>query len=178
MNNQPSQISSFKSHIFIIGFMASGKSTVGRALAAQRNAPFIDLDEEIIRNAGKPIAEIIQQEGEPYFRQLETECLRKAVAQGAAVIALGGGAFTQAVNRDFIAQTGISVWLDAPFALCWQRIQSDAVVRPLAATEDEARTRYQQRIPVYQQAQIHVQVTVDASVAHLIAKILAQLRCA
>jgi shikimate kinase len=177
MNEQPSQISNLKSQIFIIGFMASGKSTVGRILAAQLQTRFIDLDEEIIKSAGQPIASLIQQEGEPYFRQLETECLRQTAAGDPAVIALGGGAFTQAVNREFIAQAGISVWLNAPFALCWQRIQNDAVVRPLAATEAEARARYQQRIPLYQQAQIQVQVTASASPASLAAAILEQLRC-
>jgi shikimate kinase len=156
--------------------MASGKSTVGRALATQLDRHFIDLDEEIIKRAGKPIAEIIQQEGELSFRQLETECLRNVTTQDSAVIALGGGAFMQVINRDFIAQAGISIWLDAPFALCWQRIQSDPVVRPLASTEEEARRRYQQRIPIYQLAQIHLPIAADASVAYLTDQILEHLR--
>ena len=163
-------------NLFLLGFMASGKTTVGRALAAQLNAPFIDLDEEIIKRAGKPIAEIVRQEGEPYFRQLETECLQQAAQGKAVVIALGGGAFTQAVNRELVAQTGISVWLDAPFELCWQRIQSDAVVRPLAPTRAEAYTRYQQRSPLYQQAQMRVPVTPESSPASLATQILTQLR--
>ncbi len=163
-------------HLFLLGFMASGKTTVGRALAAQLKSPFIDLDEEIINRAGKPIAEIVRQEGEPYFRQLETECLQQAARGKAVVIALGGGAFTQAVNREVVALTGISIWLDAPFELCWQRIQSDTVVRPLAPTREEANLRYQQRSPLYQQAQMRVPVTAEASPEALATQILAQLR--
>jgi shikimate kinase len=171
----PSQISNLKSQIFLVGFMASGKSTVGRALAERLGVPFVDLDEAIEAAAGGTIAELIRDQGEVYFRQLETECLRQAAAHATAVMALGGGAFTAAANRALIAQAGISVWLDAPFALCWERIQRDAVVRPLAATEAEARARYEQRIPIYEQAQLHVQVTADSSAATLAAEILRRL---
>lgn len=165
-----------QSPIFLLGFMASGKTTVGRALAARLNALFIDLDEEIIKCAGKPIAEIIRQEGEPYFRQLEAECLQQAAREKSVVIALGGGAFTQAANRHLVSQIGISIWLDAPFELCWQRIQTDAVVRPLAPTREEAQTRYQQRSPIYQQALMRVPVTEQASPESLVDQILTQLR--
>ncbi len=159
-------------NLFLVGFMASGKSTVGRAVAERLNLPFVDLDEEIVAAAGCTIAELMERRGEAAFRQLETECLRKAIAQETAVIALGGGAFTQAVNRELILQAGVSVWLDAPFGLCWERIQHDAVVRPLAPTEDEARTRFQQRIPLYEQAQIRVKIHAEDSSAAIAARIL------
>ncbi|HEX4945382.1 MAG TPA: shikimate kinase [Blastocatellia bacterium] len=170
-----SPFSNLQSPIFLVGFMASGKTTVGRALAERLGVPFVDLDEEIVRAAGCTIAELIQQEGEAAFRALETECLRRAATQSAAVISLGGGAFTQASNRALVSQAGVSIWLDAPFALCWERIQRDAVVRPLAATEEEARARFQQRIPIYEQAQVHIHVTDDSSPASLTAEILARL---
>ena len=160
-----SQIQNPKSKIqnlFVVGFMASGKSTVGRVLAERLHVPFIDLDERIIAAAGCTIAEMIARAGEAAFRLLETECLRQAATHATAVIALGGGAFTPAVNREIIAQAGISVWLDAPFALCWERIQRDAVVRPLAATEQEARLRFEQRISIYQQANIHVPIAAES----------------
>ena len=171
-----SPISNLLSPIFLLGFMASGKSTIGRALATQLQAPFIDLDEEIVQRAGQTIGEIVRQAGETYFRQLETECLQKAAQEKAGVIALGGGAFTQASNRALVAQHGISVWLDAPFELCWQRIQSDAVVRPLAPTRDEAFARYQQRSPIYQQAQLRIPVTAESSPESAVAQILNHLR--
>ena len=152
--------------------MASGKSTVGRALAERLGVAFIDLDEAIEAAAGSTIAELIQSKGEAYFRQLESDCLRQAAAQEAAVIALGGGAFTQASNRELIARTGVAVWLDAPFALCWERIQRDAVVRPLAATEAEARARFEQRLPIYAQAQKQIQILAEDSTETIVARIL------
>ncbi len=174
MNQSPSYHSS--SSIFLLGFMASGKSTVGRALAKYLNLPFVDLDDEIINAAGCTIAQMITRAGEAAFRQLESECLRQAAMRATAVIALGGGAFTQAVNRALIAQAGISVWLDAPFALCWERIQCDAVVRPLAATREQAQARFQQRLPIYEQAQIHIPVTADAFPEIIAAEIIRHLQ--
>lgn len=165
-------ISPLPSPIFLLGFMASGKSTIGRALAERLQVPFIDLDDLIVQRAGKTIGEVIQQEGESYFRQLETECLQQAIAEQAGVIALGGGAFTQEANRALVAKAGVSVWLDAPFALCWQRIQTDAVVRPLAPTEAEARARYQQRIALYEQAQMHVVIRAEEEAEAIVTKLL------
>ena len=163
-------------NLFLVGFMASGKTTVGRALAARLGLPFVDLDEEIITTAGSTIVEMIVQQGEAAFRQLETECLRRAITREAVVIALGGGAFTQSVNRSLITQAGVSIWLDAPFALCWERIQRDAVVRPLAPTADEARTRFLQRIPIYEQAEIRVQIQKDSFPEKIAGEILAHLQ--
>ncbi len=167
-----SSISNRQAPIFLLGFMASGKTTVGRALAERLNVPFIDLDEEIVTAAGCTIAEMIARQGEAAFRQLETECLRKASSHKPAVIALGGGAFTQAVNRELILQAGVSVWLDAPIGLCWERIQRDAVVRPLAPTEEEARARFQQRIPIYEQAELHIKIQAEDSAEAIAARIL------
>ena len=104
--------------------------------------------------------------------------LTRSGARKSVVMALGGGAFTQAINRELVAQMGISIWLDAPFALCWQRIQSDTVVRPLAPTREEAYLRYQQRSSIYQQAQLRVTVTPEDSPASLVPQILAQLHLA
>lgn len=161
-------------NLFLVGFMASGKTTVGRTLAEQLGVPFIDLDEEIVVAAGCSIAQMMAREGEAAFRQLETECLRKAATRATAVIALGGGAFTQASNRALILEAGMSVWLDAPFGLCWERIQRDAVVRPLAATEKEARARFLQRIPIYEQAQIRVKIQAEDSSDAIAARILSE----
>ncbi|MBL8204322.1 MAG: shikimate kinase [Blastocatellia bacterium] len=176
MSVEPQNLTSTTQNLFLVGFMASGKTTVGRTLAAQLDVPFIDLDEEIERAAGCTIAEMIQRQGEAAFRQLETACLREASTQKTAVISLGGGAFTQTINREVVAQTGISVWLDAPFALCWERIQRDAVVRPLAPTSEEAQARYRQRVPIYEQAQIRIPVESDSTPMTLAATIMKQLR--
>lgn len=139
--------------------MASGKTTVGAALAGRLSRRFVDLDELIVEQAGCSIAELIEREGEERFRQMETETLKKA-AQESAVIAPGGGAITRDENREFMLRSGVTIWLDAPFELCWQRIRQDAIVRPLAPNETVARERYEQRLPLYRQASFRVVVTV------------------
>jgi shikimate kinase len=144
--------------IFLVGFMACGKSTVGRALAAASGRRFVDLDEVIEARVGCTIGEFIAREGEPRFREIETECLRQAAGREGAVVALGGGAFTREVNRGLAAERGITVWLDAPFELCWRRIKSDATVRPLAPTEEAARRRYEERRGPYSLAAVRVEV--------------------
>ncbi|MFN8002010.1 MAG: shikimate kinase [Acidobacteriota bacterium] len=145
--------------IFLVGFMASGKTTVGPLLAEKLQRPFIDLDRVIERNVGCSIAELIARSGEEYFRRLETETLREAASGPPAVIAPGGGAITRVENRALMAAHGLTIWLDAPFEVCWQRIQQDGATRPLAADESSARQRYQQRLPLYQQANLHLPVS-------------------
>lgn len=137
--------------------MASGKTTVGAALANRLDRRFIDLDPLIVAKAGCSIAELVAREGEERFRQIESEVLREA-ATSQSVIAPGGGAINRAENREVMLQAGVMVWLDAPFELCWQRIRQDAVIRPLAATEEAARERYEQRLPLYRQAAVHVAI--------------------
>src|SRR5579871_2358329 len=94
--------------IALTGFMAAGKSTVGRALAGLLNWRFIDLDSEIERAEGQTIREIFARRGEAAFRRLESETLRAilAGASRAAVIALGGGTFVQPQNPELLAAGG------------------------------------------------------------------------
>src|SRR5262245_3623240 len=137
--------------IVIVGFMACGKTTVGRELARQLNCDFVDLDSFINEVHGRSPAEIIEQDGEESFRKIETLALRDVLQnQETAVVALGGGAWTIPANRTLIAQHNYSsVWLDAPFDLCWQRINRAATVRPLAPNRAAAQTRYDDRRPHY-----------------------------
>ncbi len=143
--------------------MASGKSTVGPLLATKLGVEFIDLDLVIEAKAGCAIAELIAREGEERFREIEAETLREAASSGAAVIAPGGGAITRAENRELMSRLGITVWLDAPFELCWLRIQKDGATRPLAPDEATARARYEQRMVLYRQAAIHIPVSQSHS---------------
>lgn len=143
--------------------MASGKSTVGPVLAAKLNRQFIDLDRVIESKVGCAIVDLIARDGEERFRQIETETLREVASQGAAVIAPGGGAITRAENRELMAELGITLWLDAPFELCWERIQKDGATRPLAPNETAARTRYEQRLALYQQAAIRIPISESHS---------------
>src|SRR5437868_1043113 len=105
--------------IFLTGFMAAGKTTVGRLLAEQLHARFVDLDERIMEREGQSIAQIFAQAGEATFRKIETAALRDVLSSAAlhkvVVIALGGGTLEKAENRKII-QGGENalVLLDAP----------------------------------------------------------------
>ncbi|MCA1601895.1 MAG: AAA family ATPase [Acidobacteria bacterium] len=158
-----------KALIVITGFMGSGKSTVARALALRLDSLMLDLDSEIFKQEGRSPKQIIEEDGEPLFREMETRVLRDVLQNNAAgVIALGGGAWTLPRNRELITSAGgTTVWLDAPFNLCWQRIV-DGIVdgtlddkdgRPLAPNEQEALDLYTERRAAYATADLHVDAT-------------------
>jgi shikimate kinase len=164
--------------IVITGFMGSGKSTVARALARRLDSQMIDLDGEILKKEYRSAKQIIEEQGEPSFREIETRVLRDVLQTNATgVIALGGGAWTLPRNRDLITSAGgISVWLDAPFNLCWQRIGASDEARPLAPNEQEARGLYTERRAAYASADLHVEATENKTADEMaleIAKALA-----
>lgn len=146
--------------IAITGFMASGKTTVARALATSLDCRFIDLDELIAAQQEKTIREIIEANGEDHFRRLETEALAEALLESKTqVIALGGGTWTIAENRGLLHdQNACVVWLDAPFELCWKRIQAGDKGRPLAPSHEIAEKIYRERRPVYELAEMRLEV--------------------
>ncbi|QQS46902.1 MAG: shikimate kinase [Acidobacteriota bacterium] len=144
--------------IFLLGFMACGKTTVGPVLAARLVREFIDLDRIIENQVGCTIGELIERDGEEEFRRIETRTLCEA-AGSRAVIAPGGGAITREENREIMTSSGTTIWLDAPFDLCWKRILEDATVRPLAPDQNTARQRYDARLSLYSQADLRI--TID-----------------
>jgi shikimate kinase len=164
-----------QSAIFLVGFMASGKSTVGPVLAARLGRRFIDLDRVIEVKVGCAIVELIEREGEERFRELETETLREVASQGGVIIAPGGGAITREENRELMSRLGVTVWLDAPFELCWRRIQNDGATRPLAPDEATARARYEQRLALYRQASIHIPINQSHSPDDISDRIIGKL---
>jgi shikimate kinase len=144
--------------IVITGFMGCGKTEVARALARRLNAPMFDLDEIIAKQQGRTAAELIREDGEPMFRSIETKALHELLESGAAgVIALGGGAWIPEANRRLIDQYGcITVWLDVPFDVCWQRIAASEEDRPLGRTREQARELFSVREPIYKLARIRL----------------------
>src|ERR1044071_8767489 len=112
--------------IVITGFMGCGKSKIARALARRLDVPVIDLDDVITARHGRTPAQLITEEGEPAFREIESNTLRETLESiPVGVIALGGGAWIEETNRELIDQHGcLSIWLDVPFALCWGRIKA------------------------------------------------------
>ena len=144
--------------IFLVGFMGSGKSTVGPLVAAKLGWDFIDLDRQIEREQGKAIREIFEQEGEPAFRRIEAHHLRSLKDRAACVVALGGGAFVQEENRPVVAEQGISVFIDCRLEVIRARCPADGN-RPLFATPELVSELYAGRQPFYQMSDF----SVDAS---------------
>src|SRR5437868_2356931 len=117
--------------IVLVGFMAAGKSRIGRLLAQRLNLPFVDTDIRIEEISGIPIAQFFCERGETEFRKMERELiLRLLQSEGAQVIALGGGAFVDPQTRDALNRQARTVWLDAPFELVLERLSRSAT-RPL-----------------------------------------------
>lgn len=143
--------------------MGSGKSRFARELARRLNLSMIDLDDAIAAREGKTPARLIVEHGEPHFRSIESQVLYELLQSGTTgIIALGGGAWIHETNRKLIDEYGcLSVWLDAPFAICWSRIESSAEDRPLGKSKAQARALYERRRPVYQLAAMHLKVLGD-----------------
>jgi shikimate kinase len=150
--------------IYVVGFMASGKSTIGRCLAHRLGWNFFDIDDEIEAAEKTAIAEIFAKRGEIEFRRIETEILREHVAwieRGRpSVLALGGGAFAEARNRELLEDHGISVWLDCPFEVV-QRRAAQASHRPLAHHAEKFAALYETRLEAYRLADIRVPIECD-----------------
>lgn len=142
--------------IYLVGFMATGKSTVGRALAARLGWQFEDIDELIERRERMTIADIFAQRGEPHFRAVEKEILKLLQPLRHVVVATGGGTFADPENRALINLDGVSVWLDVPLGDLIHRIPLDGR-RPLAANRAELERLYLARVDTYRLA--HVRVT-------------------
>ena len=168
--------------IVIVGFMGSGKTTVARRLAHLLNGRAIDLDELITERTRRTPAEILAHSGEEEFRRIETETLSQVLGRESGdsqsrIVATGGGAWALQRNRDLInAHHGFTIWLDAPFELCWERIQASCEGRPLAREQHQARTLYDQRRPQYALSQVQMQVGAEKSNEEICAQIVAALR--
>jgi shikimate kinase len=135
--------------------MGSGKTTVGRRVAKKLGWKFIDLDAQIERREGRSIADIFQQNGEPYFRNLERLCLKELSSSRKSVIALGGGTFIDPANRDVAEKTGLTVWLKVPFSKLVQRVRIDGT-RPKFVNSAQAEHLYESREPLYALAKVHI----------------------
>src|SRR5690348_16803995 len=132
--------------IYLVGFMGSGKSTVGRLLAHRLGWSFFDTDDEIEAAEKTSISDIFEKRGEPEFRRIESEIVRQHalwIERGRpAVLALGGGAFAQPENRRVVEDRGITVWLDCPFELVSRRT-AHASHRPLARDPEKMKALYE-----------------------------------
>jgi shikimate kinase len=146
--------------VFLVGFMGSGKSSVGKELARRLNWDFVDLDSRIEIREGHTIPELFRDRGEDGFRLAETNALRDLTESLACntVVALGGGTFAQRENRALL-QSWRSVFLEAPLDELWRRCVEHDKDRPLRKDRIEFTRLYQHRLPFYRQAAITVVTT-------------------
>jgi shikimate kinase len=159
--------------IIIAGFMGVGKTITASALARRLGCLMVDLDQFIEEREGRTAQVIIDEDGEPRFREMESEALRDALEkENARIIALGGGTWTIARNRSLINERGgFTIWLDAPFKLCWERIIKSDNLRPLARNLDDARRLYDERRELYAQAALRVEISDGKSADAIAAEI-------
>ena len=161
--------------IYLVGFMGSGKSTVGSALADELGWSFFDLDQEIEKAADESVTEIFERHGEAEFRAKESDALRKLVKSvrmgRPQVIALGGGAFTIQENFELATNHGVTIWLDTPLDVIERRI-AEETHRPLARDPLRMRALYEDRRPAYERADYRIE-TFDHEPGFIVARILA-----
>lgn len=159
--------------IFLTGFMGCGKTSVGRLLAARLGLPFVDLDQEIVTEAGASIKEIFAAEGEPSFRLLESRVLERVAAGPGAVVSTGGGAVIAAENRELMRRFGRIVNLTASVETIAARVSGDSE-RPLLqddASVQRIASMLEGREPFYADADLRIDtttMTVEAVAAEIV----------
>lgn len=163
-------------NIILIGFMGAGKTTVGKLLAKERHLQFVDTDERIVKEQGISIPDIFQRYGEPYFRDLETELLRKMQKDTEhSVISVGGGMPVREENRKLLRSLGCVIYLSATKKTILSRVKSDGT-RPMLAGDDlEARVErlMKERESLYRQA-AHLDIRTDERTVQQVIQIIGQ----
>ncbi len=160
--------------VVLVGMMGSGKTAIGRALAAACGVPFLDSDAAIEEAAALSIAEIFERDGEPFFRDREAEVIDRLLSGPPAILSTGGGAFLAERNRDAIAKKGVAVWLNADLGTLWERVRHKNT-RPLLRTADPLQTLtdlMHVRTPIYQLAGIHIPILPTASIDETTASVI------
>lgn len=164
------------STIFLVGFMGSGKTTIGKKLAAKLGCEFIDLDAVIEQAEEMYIRDIINQKGEPYFREVESKTLQQLDLTD-KVIATGGGTPYYFDNMDWMKANGLAVYIELEEAILFSRLKTTNLTnRPLLQGLDDdglkqfIHNKLEERSPYYYQAQI-VYNPMKESMEELIAKI-------
>jgi shikimate kinase len=159
--------------IYLVGFMAAGKTTLAQALGRRLGWRVEDVDALVEARERRTVAEIFAREGEPYFRSIERQIIWSLLPLRHVVVATGGGTFVDPENRAAINADGLSVWIDVPFDALLERIPADGR-RPLANDRIQIAMLYETRRLAYQQAQLRL----DASRARseeLVEQLIEQL---
>ena len=169
---------SLRKTVVLVGMMGAGKTAIGRALSQRIGAPFKDSDAELETAAAMTIAEIFERDGEPFFRDRETEVIDRLLEGEPAVLSTGGGAFLAERNRALISEKGVSIWLDAPLDLLWARVRHKST-RPLLQTSDPRKTLselFEARVPLYSKADLRVAARPEFSIDDMCDEVLKVLK--
>jgi len=152
--------------------MGAGKTAVGRLVAQELGADFLDSDEEIVKAANMTIPEIFERDGEPFFRQKETQVLDRLLEGKPCVLSTGGGAYMSEQNRRLITEKGVALWLSADLDVLWERVRHKNT-RPLLRVADpyaKLKELYDERAPFYAKAELSVQSEPNLSLEAMTAK--------
>jgi thiamine-phosphate diphosphorylase len=156
--------------IYLVGFMGSGKTAIGRRVAERLDVPFVDLDAEIERTSGLTIRALFEASGEAAFRERESVFLEATESLPRAVVATGGGCYVREGNRRVIARLGTAVYLDLPLSVLLGRL-SGKTDRPLFLGPEQAAGLYAEREPFYRMGSVTVALS-DASVEEAADRVL------
>ena len=162
-------------NIVLIGYRGTGKSAVGRRLAARLGRTLLSTDAEIVRRAHRTIPEIVAQDGWEYFRDLESSICRELAARDQLVIDTGGGAILRMQNVEALKENGALFWLTASVETIVKRIGGDTQRPSLTGAKsfvDEIQDLLRERTPKYQAAADHVITTDDRSLDQLVETVL------
>jgi shikimate kinase len=170
------KLGDFMKCIYLIGFMGSGKTTIGKELSLFLNLPVIDSDEEISRMTGKTITEIFDVEGEATFRLLESECLRDLPVED-SIITTGGGVILQEENRNWMRKNGVVVLLAASPKEILKRLEGDKT-RPLLKNDKQTKVAkiLDERMPLYLNAADIIIETSNRSVEAIVEELVERLK--
>jgi len=153
--------------IYLVGFMGSGKTTLGRAVAEHYQVPFYGTDEEIEKKEGMSVYDIFIEKGEYYFRELENEIIKASTVDEKSIVSTGGGLPCHDHNMDWILQHGISIYLEWPIAKIISNLRGQETTRPLIAgfapehRERNIEALFQQRLPFYEKAALTLEMSGD-----------------
>lgn len=164
-------------NVVLIGYRGTGKSTVGKIVAARLGRELLSTDTEIVRLAGQPISQIVEQHGWEYFRDLESKICQDLASKDGVVIDTGGGAILRPQNVEVLKRTGRLFWLTASVEVIAKRIGSDTQRPSLTGTKsfvDEIQDVLRERLPQYQAAADETIETVGKSVSQVADEILAR----
>jgi len=149
--------------VYLIGFMGSGKTAIGRRVAERLEVPFVDLDWEIERTSGLTVRALFEAQGEAAFREREAVFLAGTADLPPAVIATGGGAYVREGNRELIRRLGTAVFLDVPFEEIARRM-AGKTDRPLFRSVEQAARLYAERLPFYRMGSLPVTLSGDETI--------------